>query len=125
MINETNPLMIRGDRLLLALDVIAYRGGEGANRSFSEDRIDTVLQRFGCRDADITDTVMEIAHAFESLHRFCAENIGSHRDDMFTVRDLIDMTWEVSNEVMRTALDQMFSVIASGELTEADFQEVT
>ncbi|MBI4435021.1 hypothetical protein HY635_04410 [Candidatus Uhrbacteria bacterium] len=132
---ERKPLMIRGDRLLLALDVLRYVRGmsgsgvitEAERRRFSTHRVSEIVRRLRdprfpqYADREIGGNTygewMTAVHVFVRLN---ADAIASTMFDAESIlrRDLRDRRWD---EMLAVPI---LHAIASGELTEADFQEV-
>lgn len=142
MANEPKPLMIRGDRLLLALDVLEFcyspplsLDGPGTvenPRGFSWTRTTAALKRLGI-DVRGNATVPGCAaydfsvKAARALLRSAADHIAMVP---FDAEDFIAhvVDWRIVAE-RRTATQQVirliFRLIASGEITEVDFKEGT
>lgn len=140
------PLMIRGDRLLLFMEVVRsiatvpgfrYEGGIRASRTVI---LRVLRKRYGWT-GNLSAIVMGRSDPFPSHYRmndiatilysfqcFFASNekILSDREiDLSFIRAflLAKSKRRHAQETSRRILDQIFQAIASGELTEADFKE--
>ncbi len=137
MANETKPLLITGERLLLALDILLAwvdidDEKEVADERFSLSKIHSVFQRLGLSDpeADLEgDSWLSTwLHVYDEelwhLHRFLDhpthhEMLATVSFDLEAVFDLIG--GNVTSEDL-AVFQRFLCGVAVGELTEADFR---
>lgn len=159
MPTEQKPLMIRGDRLLLALDVLAFLVKAWRDvsawgkipkeiaqrltdpkvnlRCFSWKKTVGVMRPFSPFMANHPGDSIELVYEYSNLdpvdapmnviHDFllCAHGIETATFDAEFLIDMSGGNWfnmEDGNPINKP-LRSFFRVIASGELTEADFRE--
>lgn len=130
MPTEPKPLLIRGDRLLLALDVLkfiqanAFTLHPAGKQRFSRDRVFAVIRRlrrdaYPYGDEEIARNVY--GERAESVHRFLHANAARVAAVEFDTMPIFergrDRFWDSIISV------PLFRAIASGELTEENFQE--
>ncbi len=130
--NETTALPIRGDRLLLFLDVLYVWIG-ASMKDFSPKKIDAIIRRFVSDESNLEDPTCR--YRFEEVYEeacfLCAHTLLSNAQGLesviFDVNALIGFNsplcdWYFSSEVVY-GFHQLLRAIASGELTETDFKK--
>lgn len=125
---KTKSLMIRGDRLLLALDVLQFiqgirlmpRGHTAQEPSrFSESRILETIRRFrpAGKHSRTEGDIANNSYLWPGTHQFLRANAAAIADIMFDATPLLRQnTWSHFFAL------PLFRGMASGELTEEDFK---
>lgn len=124
---EQKPLMIRGDRLLLALDVLGELFSVNARRHFKQTRLRDAIARIGMTDPSLfrlwdSDDIAQVraVHAFASFQHFMVDNQQTIGDVLVNAEP---MRFRIAFFPTKEHSQRFFSAFASGELTEEDFQE--
>ena len=132
---QPRRLMIRGDRLLLALDVLAgwVHPHPSVDLLFSQRKIDSVISQYIPKRFSDNPRVDEPDYrecfqkwyvaTIEPVHRFLSANEDDIATTMFAASELITMLQERVAHHAAHAFERFICAIASGELTEADFKE--
>lgn len=130
MPTDEKPLMIRGDRLLLALDVlkfVVYHSRAENPRNFTEGALGEFIEKVFPRLTN--STAYRYYAIFNDLHVLLKYATGLQKLKLnLKIVLLICIPWgiHVSDSSIEIAdlreIKKFFEMIASGELTEANFR---
>ncbi|MBI4434008.1 hypothetical protein HY632_04485 [Candidatus Uhrbacteria bacterium] len=127
---ELKPLLIRGDRLLLALDVFAcWAGDPDAPPHFSRTRVDAILRRYYPEhhpdDASLSESMPQIQRC--TVYEYMGpwrEVFRSMRSEVAaTTPNIAAFVAAIAGRTWFWTCHCLFEAFASGELTERDFQD--
>ncbi|MDO8425676.1 MAG: hypothetical protein Q7T01_04165 [bacterium] len=131
---ERKQLMVRGDRLLFALDVLeAMILGRGDSRlRFSRHRILAVVDEYIPQEdglfTRVPDFWLQLCRRYDAeiapIHRFLYANAQRIQDTTFDAGGLLATLRVHVAEGMMDGVERLFVSIASGKLTEVYFTEV-